>query len=145
MIDNVKNPLGMDEERKSMTYRVKCLSAALGIFLAEILIATKLTAFRFIRGSLGDFLVVILLFFALKTIRDFETRVLAVSVFLFSCLVETAQYLHIADRLGFARGSIPHIVLGNSFSMEDILMYGLGCISAAWLDGMIRPVSKPMA
>jgi hypothetical protein len=120
-----------------MSNRAIYFILALTLFCLEILIATKLSAFPFIRGSLGDFLVVILLFFSVKAVREVRPYPLAAAVFLFACLIETAQFFHLADTLGFPRGSIPSIVLGNSFSSEDILMYGLGSLAAAFLDQFI--------
>jgi Protein of unknown function (DUF2809). len=49
-------------------------------------------------------------------------------IFIFSCLVEIAQYFNIAEVLGFRKGSIMYIVVGNSFSWIDILCYAVGCL-----------------
>jgi hypothetical protein len=59
---------------------------------------------------------------------------LAVGVFLFACLVEGLQYFHPVDRLGLRHGSVLAIVMGNSFSWADILMYFLGCLTSSLLD-----------
>ena len=53
---------------------------------------------------------------------------LIVGIFIFSCIVEFAQYFKIADKLGFQPGSLMYIVVGNSFSWVDILCYGVGCL-----------------
>jgi hypothetical protein len=47
---------------------------------------------------------------------------------------EALPYLHLADLLGLKRGSLLYIVLGNTFSASDLLMYGLGGLLAAGLD-----------
>jgi hypothetical protein len=32
------------------------------------------------------------------------------------------------------KGSLPYIVLGNTFSYSDLLMYSIGGVLGAWLD-----------
>jgi len=108
--------------------------SALILFGIEVLIATQLRSYRFIRGSLGDFLVVMLVYSAVKAVRPIAPRALGVGVFLFAASIELGQYFHVADLLGFRRGSIASIVLGNSFSMDDLLMYLLGTLTAIQLD-----------
>ena len=109
-----------------MSSRSKYLLIALLLFFCEVLIATKLSGFKFIRENFGDFLVVILLYFIVKTIRDVPALPLAISIFVFACAVEITQYFHLADALGLRRGSVLSILLGNNFSFYDILMYLAG-------------------
>jgi hypothetical protein len=53
------------------------------------------------------------------------------------------QYLHLADLLGLKAGSLPYIVLGNTFSWSDLLMYCVGGALAAWFD--VRVLQKRYA
>lgn len=119
-----------------------CALLAVLLFGVEVFIAVKLRAYPCIRGSLGDFLVVILLFVAAKAVWPLEGKRLALQVFAFACVIETAQFFRLADLLGFPRGSIPSIVLGTTFSWEDIIMYGLGCLVAAGLDQRLAPAES---
>ncbi len=107
---------------------------AVGIFLIEVVIATRLVDLDFIRGSVGDFLVVMLIYFFMQAFRQWPAKQLAIGVFAFACAVEISQYFHLADMLGFKRGGVWHIVLGNVFSWEDIAMYLLGTLAAYGLD-----------
>ncbi|WP_338849083.1 DUF2809 domain-containing protein [Massilia sp. W12] len=111
---------------------------ALAIFVIEVLIATRFVDLSFIRGSVGDFLVAGLLYCLAQAIRPSQPGPLACAVFVFSCVVEAAQYIHLADLLGFARGSVWHVLLGNVFSWLDIVMYLLGCAAAYGLDVLYR-------
>jgi hypothetical protein len=113
----------------SMHMSVKYLLATIGIFIVEILIATTFSDIEVIRSYLGDYLVVILLFCVVKTFYDASPLALTLSVFLFACGVEILQYFHLADVLGLHPGSVLSILLGNSFSWVDILMYFLGCLT----------------
>ena len=124
-----------------MSSRPKHLLIALLVFLAEILVATTFSHIQFIRSFLSDFLVVILIYHLIKAFLDLPPVSLALGVFFFSCVVEVSQYFHLADALGLPRGSLLSVLLGNSFSWLDLLMYLLGCVTSYILDS--RFLSKP--
>jgi len=98
------------------------------LFLVEVLIATKLRDVFFVRAYLGDVIVVILLYTFVRTFLQINREKLIVGIFIFSCLVEFAQYFNIAEKLSFQPGSLMYIVIGNSFSWIDILCYAVGCL-----------------
>ena len=112
-----------------MHLRAKYLLITTGLFTAEVLIATIFSHIVFVRSYLGDYLVVILIYYLVKSIRDVSAPILCVGVFLFACGVEILQYFHTADLLGLARGSLLSILIGNRFSWMDILMYLAGCLT----------------
>lgn len=108
------------------------------IFAVEVLIATKLTHWRWVRSSLGDYLVVFLVYLGLLFLRPTASRrALALGTFAFAALVEASQALGLADILGLAATSPARIVLGATFAWDDLLMYGLGCLTCVWLDPRI--------
>lgn len=98
------------------------------LFLTEVLIATKLENIFFIRAYLGDVIVVILLYTFVKSFVEVNNQKLIPGIFIFSCIVEFAQYFNIAEILGFRKGSIMYIIIGNSFSWVDVLCYAIGCL-----------------
>lgn len=98
------------------------------IFLIEILIATKLKDIFFVRAYLGDVFVVMLMYYFIKAFFDFNSTKLIVGIFIFSCLIEFAQYFHFGELMGFKDNRVMMIILGNSFSWGDILCYFLGCL-----------------
>ncbi len=98
------------------------------IFLTEVLIATVLKYNLFIRAYLGDVIVVMLLYTFIKSFFTVNDTKLILGIFIFSCLVEFAQYFSIAEKFGFRPGSIMYIVIGNSFSWIDIMCYAAGCL-----------------
>jgi hypothetical protein len=122
---------------QNMRSRAKYLLIALIIFIIEVLVATIFSHFIFIRSFLGDFLVVILLYFLVKAFRQVTPLPLALAVFVFSCIVETTQYFHLADWLGLQRGNLLSILMGTNFSWVDILMYFFGCITSYFFDSLI--------
>jgi hypothetical protein len=117
---------------------VKYGLVAIALFIVEVIIATKLNDYHFIRAYFGDFLVVILLYCLLKAVYDFDPKRLAIGIFAFSVVVEVAQYFRIADVLqltGWAR-----VMVGTSFSFHDVLMYAAGCGAVYWVDSRGREV-----
>ena len=103
------------------------------LFAVEVFIATVIPSDSFIRHSFGDFLVVVLLYCLIKSFMIIDSKKLAVGVWLFSFTIEFAQYFHLVDVLGI-QNKIARIVIGTSFSVGDLIMYTLGCITIYWLD-----------
>ena len=109
-------------------FNLKYLFLTILLFLTEVLIATVLKDIFFIRAYLGDVIVVILLYTFIKTFTIIDDQKLIVGIFIFSCVIELAQYFNIAEKIGFRKGSLMYIVIGNSFSWIDILCYAVGCM-----------------
>lgn len=120
-----------------MRRRAVYLSFAILIFAVEVLIATRLRNAPFVRGSLGDVLVVILIYCAALSLREFRRIRLAVGVFLFACAIEGSQYFHLARALGLRPGGVLWIALGATFQWGDILCYLVGCATVLSLDLLI--------
>lgn len=98
---------------------------ALALFAVEVFIGVYVRD-RFVRPFMGDFLVVILLYCLVKSFVNTSVRRAAVGVLLFSYLVETLQYLKIVKWLGLEHNRLASIIIGTSFSWEDMLAYTLG-------------------
>lgn len=117
-------------------FSLKYLFATIAIFLVEVAIATVFKHIFFVRAYLGDVIVVALIYTFILSFFDasaplIKTKLIA-GIFIFSVFIEVLQYFKAADLLGFKQGSIPYIVLGNSFSWIDILCYAVGCL-AVWI------------
>lgn len=111
--------------RFSLSYFV----ATVVIFLIEVLIATKLKHIGFVRSYLGDVIVVVLIYtFLLSFFAVPKKTRLIVAIFIFSCIIEFAQYFGLADALRLKEGSAARIVVGSSFSWLDIACYATGCL-----------------
>jgi hypothetical protein len=126
-----------------MTFRPNYLLVAITLFVAEVAIARGYIPSAFVRNSVGDVLVIPLLYFFLRGVAK-STPSVALGVGLAVGLTaELLQYLHLADLLGLKKGSLLYIVLGNTFSSSDLLMYSIGGVLAAWLD--VRVLQKRRA
>ena len=97
------------------------------IFLIEVIIALFIKD-RFIRPYIGDLLVTVLLCALIRIFIPSKIFALPIFVFLFSLLVEFAQYIDIVKLLGFEGSKILSVLVGRSFSVIDIICYALGCI-----------------
>lgn len=95
------------------------------LLIIEILIAMYVFD-DFVRPFLGDFLVVILIYCLVKSFIKNRIFTVALGVLLFSFLVEIAQYFKIVKILGLSQSKLANIIIGNSFSFIDLLMYTLG-------------------
>ena len=102
---------------------------ALALLGIEFLIATVFSRIGFIRGYIGDVLVVILLYcLVLSVVKVRNKSKLIGGIFLFAVLVEVLQYFGVATYLGFTKGSLGYIILGNHFSWADVVCYAIGCL-----------------
>ena len=126
-----------------MTFRPTYLVVASALFVVEVAIARGYIPSAFVRNSLGDVLVIPLLYFLLRGVTKATAGVALVGSLAAGLTAEVFQYLHLADLLGLKQGSLPYIVLGNTFSWSDLLMYSAGAILAAWLD--LRVLQKRRA
>ena len=108
-----------------MTFNLRFFLFTIALFVIEVLIALYVRD-RFIRPYVGDFLVVILIYCAVKTFFKIAPLPLAVGVLLFSCVIETLQYFNIVNRLGLESNLIAKTIIGYGFEWWDILAYTLG-------------------
>lgn len=95
------------------------------IFLVEIFIALYVHD-NFIRPYVGDFLVVILIFCFLKSFLNIPVLPTALSVLLFSYVIESLQYFQLVKKLGLQHSKLARIVIGTSFEWIDIFAYTMG-------------------
>ena len=98
------------------------------IFAIEVLIALFVRD-GFIRPYGGDILVTVLICCFARIFFPQKIKSLPVLVFLFALAVEIGQYFDFVTFLGLGEIRFFRILLGTSFSVLDILCYGIGCIS----------------
>lgn len=119
------------------TFRPFYFFLALLLFLTEVLIALFMHD-RFVRPYVGDFLVVILMYCFFRTFLKLPPVKLAIGVLLFAYALETAQYFHLVNRLGFQNQAVLRTVIGSSFEWSDMLAYTLGILAVLTAERMIR-------
>lgn len=125
----------MSALHKSLAFgfsRVHALLAVM-VFAVEVVIATQLSHVSWIPAYLGDVLVVVLIYAAVRSVLRVNDYALLLAVFVFACSIEVMQHFHMAERLGFVRGDVMYTVIGNTFSWGDIACYAVGCATTALL------------
>ena len=107
-----------------LRFHLGYLLIAISLFVIEILIAKYVTGW--VRSYLGDVLVIMLIYSAIVAIIDLDKKVVVLLTLTLAFTIEFSQYFKLAELLGFAKGSVAYIVLGNTFSVEDLVCYVVG-------------------
>jgi hypothetical protein len=97
------------------------------LFIAEFFIGTYMHD-AIIRPYGGDFLVVIFLYCFIKSFVQTPIKGTAIGVLLLAYVIETLQYFHFVDVLGWHNSKLANIILGNFFAWGDIVAYTLGIV-----------------
>ncbi len=119
--------------RFSKTY---CLLTVL-LFTIEVFIGTCMHD-KYIRPFGGDFLVVILIYCFVKSFAAMPVKTAAIATLLLAYVVEVSQYFKLVNHLGLKNASWANILLGNSFSWTDMLMYTLGILLTVAIEKLSR-------
>ncbi|MFK7782198.1 DUF2809 domain-containing protein [Psychroserpens sp.] len=109
------------------------LFITLGILLIEICIAAFLTE-GFIRHTFGDFLVVILVYSAIRTFVETNPIYIAIIVLGFAFAIEFLQLFNLLDHLKLRDNKIATIILGSTFHISDLIAYTLGTVIILSID-----------
>lgn len=116
--------------KKRLTYfSLSCLC-----FLLCVLIVKLFSNNLFIRGFLGDVIVVLLIYFLVKAVYDMDALKLSVCTLAIAYLTECLQYIHITDYLGIGDNHIARLVFGSVFDPFDLLAYTIGAVLVYFLD-----------
>ena len=122
---------------KKKQLRTAYLIAFLVLLCVEVIIGIYVRD-TFVRPYIGDVLVVILICCLLRIIRPTGIKLLPLFVFVFALFVELLQLLNIVDLLGIPKGSFIAIIIGNTFSLPDIICYGVGCTLIFIIEQIIK-------
>lgn len=101
------------------------------IFVVEVIIALFVND-AIIRPYGGDFLVVIMIFYFLKSFLATKDSYLLLGTLFFAYAVELAQLFRVVEVLGLEDNKLASTVIGTSFSIGDMVAYTLG-IGSCWL------------
>ncbi|MGB8703492.1 MAG: DUF2809 domain-containing protein [Gillisia sp.] len=104
------------------------------LLIIEILIA-EFAHDHFIRPYLGDFLVVILIYCFLMSISRISVVKGLLYVLIFSFGVEFFQLINIVKLLQYQPPKLVMIMLGSSFSVNDLFCYSLGILTCGIIEG----------
>ncbi len=111
-------------------HRIKYAAAFILLVLVEIFIALYVHD-EFIRPYVGDILVVVVIYCAIRVVFPSKITLLPLWVFLFAAFVEFLQYIELVNTLGLHESKFWRIIIGSVFDWKDIICYGIGCILLA--------------
>jgi hypothetical protein len=116
-----------------LTFSFRYFFFALILFLVEVFIALYVHD-GFVRPYVGDYLVVMLIYCAVRTFIKISPVKLAIGVLLFSYVIEVLQFFSIVDRLGLSNNKLAKTVIGYGFEWIDLLAYTLGIVTVLILE-----------
>ena len=112
----------MKNKKKRLIY----LLAFTVLLITEVLIALYVHD-NIVRPYIGDVIVVILIYCAIRVVFPTGVKLLPLYVFLFALTVEILQYFDFVTLLGLNDITVLRIALGSTFSFPDIVCYAVGC------------------
>ncbi len=112
-------------------FNFKSLIIFISLFIIEIIIAKTS---GFLRHTIGDYLVVILLYYLVKSFLKIAPKKLAISVLLFSFTIEILQYFKLVELLGLQDNKLASIIIGSTFSYGDLIAYTLGVVTVCYIE-----------
>ena len=124
-------------KNKSITLRLVYSAVFLILAVCEVLIAAYVKD-AFIRPYGGDILITILLCAFVRIFFPSGVKLLPLWVFLFSVAVEFGQYFKMVELLGLGQYEFFRTWMGTSFSVIDILCYGVGCVLFFLAERLLR-------
>lgn len=113
----------------------------LGLLIVEILIALFVEN-PMIRGSVGDVLVVILIYCFIQAFFQINKKKTIIGVGLFALLVEISQAFQLVEKLNLQDSKFFATVLGTTFDLNDIWAYLAGC-ALVWILEFYDDESRP--
>ncbi len=121
-------------------FNLKYLLLTILLLAVEITIAVYFHD-EIIRPYGGDFLVVVLIYCFVKSFLNSKVKLTALSVLVFSYVIETLQYFHIVNVLGLEKSKIACTIIGTSFEWTDILAYTLGILLVLVVEKAYKPLN----
>lgn len=126
----------LNKEEKTKL-RIRYVVGFILSLLIEILIALFVHD-KFIRPYVGDALVVIVLYCAVRVIIPKKCKLLPLYIFIFAAGVECLQYFHLVQLLGLEKNKFMSVLIGSVFDVKDIICYAVGCLIIFIYEIMIR-------
>ncbi len=116
--------MNLQNQRKR---RLSYAAAFILLLIVETMIALYVHD-TIIRPYVGDMLVVILIYCAIRVMIPVRYKWMPFWIFLFAAGIECLQYFHLIQILKLQDHMFWRIVIGSTFDTKDIGCYGTGCI-----------------
>jgi hypothetical protein len=119
------------------TFNGKYLLLAVIVFFIEILIALFVTD-TLVRPFVGDVLVVILIYCALRVFLKINYWRAALGVFILACAIEILQYFDYVKLLGLEQNRVLSVALGRTFEWLDFAAYFAGFLIITAVEKIVQ-------
>lgn len=99
-------------------------------FLTVLIVETFIALFiksQTIRGTVGDLLVVVLIYYFIQAFFAADKAKTIIVVGVLAVLVEFTQAFHLAEKLGVGDNPFFTAILGTTFDVNDLWAYVAGC------------------
>jgi hypothetical protein len=117
----------------TIKYHKPFFASTLLLFSSEMCIAAFLTK-GFIRHTFGDYLVVILMYCAIRSFIKTKPLYVAIIVLIIAFGIEFLQLYNLLDYLNLRDSKLAVIVLGSTFEVTDLIAYSLGILTIFLID-----------
>ena len=114
-----------------ITFNKKHFIIFLLLIIVEVLIAIYLKS-GFIRHTVGDFLVTVLVYCFLRSFIQTKPSYIAIVTLTIAFATEFLQLTPFLEVLGLGDNNLAKIILGTSFSVQDLVAYTLG-VALIWM------------
>lgn len=121
-----------------LKYRLIYLSLTIISFLICIFIVKWFSHQPFIRGFIGDVVVMALIYFFIKTFYHFQPIKLTISVLILAYTIEILQSTQLLVILGLEHNRLAKLVLGSVFDVFDLIAYTLGAVLVYIFDSRLE-------
>lgn len=126
----------MEVKVKVMRFNKRFFFIASLLFITEVIIALYVKD-NFVRPYVGDYLVIILIYTAIRSIFKVRKIPLAIGILIFAYVVEFSQYFNLIGLLHYSGDKFAQNILGSSFAWSDIIAYTLGIITVMNLEKLL--------
>lgn len=114
----------MKERKLKLRFDLKYFIGFLMFLGIEVLIALYIND-NFIRPLVGDMLVMALMYTAIKSFIQIETKFLPLYLLIFAFAVELSQGMGLVNIIGLGDNKVANIVMGSTFDKNDLLSYAI--------------------
>ncbi len=118
----------------TMKRRIVYFCLSIFCFMLCVFIVKLFSNIPFVRGFIGDIVVISLIYFLLKGFYDFHERKLTCFILIIAFTTEFLQFLKLTTYLGLENNKVAQLVLGSVFDPYDLLAYTIGAIFTYFID-----------
>lgn len=117
-------------------FNLLAFSLSILLLVTEIAIVIFLKE-GFIRHTFGDYLVVILLYNLIRTFLFIKNNHIAHITLLIAFIIEFIQLTPFLKLLSLEHHKLANLILGNTFSVSDLMAYTLGYLTILFFNSAI--------